>query len=98
MGQRKVVKQTSNHVFHNTNREMVNKQGYISPYMATSNNAPQYPSFSHGYNQHPYIWQQPVYQHFAQHPEHSAAVSSLVQQEQQQSTQPQPIMQENAQE
>ena len=62
MGQRKVVKQTSNHVFHNTNCEMVNKHGYISPYMATSSNAPQYPSNSHGYNQHPYIWQQPAFQ------------------------------------
>jgi hypothetical protein len=89
--------ETSNHVFHNTNREMVNNQGSTNPYMVTSSNAPQYPNFSHGYNQHPYIWQQPaflVYQHFAQHPGHSAAVFSLVQQEQQQSSQPQPAKQE----
>jgi hypothetical protein len=32
--------ETSTHVFHNTNREMVNNQGYTSPYMATSTNAP----------------------------------------------------------
>jgi hypothetical protein len=60
--------ETSNHVFHNTSREMVNNQGYGNPYVATSSNAFQYPSFLHGYNQHPYILQQPafpVYQHFA---------------------------------
>jgi hypothetical protein len=31
--------ETSNHVFHNTSREMVNNQGYSSPYVATSSNA-----------------------------------------------------------
>jgi len=76
--------ETSNHVFHNTNCEMVNNQGYASPYMVTSSNAAQYPSFLHGYTKHPYIWQQPafpVYQHFTQHPGHSTAMSSPVQQE-----------------
>jgi hypothetical protein len=60
--------ETSNHVFHNTNREMINNQGYGGHYMVTSSYAPQHPSFLHGHNQHPYIWQQPaflVYQHFA---------------------------------
>ena len=81
--------ETSNHVFYNTSREMVNNQGYDSPYMATDSYAPQHPSFLHGYNQHSYIWQQPafpVYQHFAHHPGHLATVFLLVQQEQQQSS------------
>ena len=59
---------TSNHVFHNTSHEMVNSQGYGSQYMATSSSSFHHPNFSHGYNQHPYIWQQPpllVYKHFA---------------------------------
>jgi hypothetical protein len=53
--------EASNHVFHNTSREMINNQGYGSPYMATNSYAPQHPSFSHGYNQHSYIWQQPTF-------------------------------------
>ena len=92
---------TSNHVFHNTTHEMINNQGYGSPYLVTSSNTLQHSGFSHGYNQHPYIWQQPtfpVYQHFAQHPAHSTTVSSPVRQEQQQSSKPQLAKQENAQE
>ena len=36
--------ETSNHMFHNTNRKMANNQGYGSPYKATSSSTPQYPS------------------------------------------------------
>ena len=32
--------ETSNHVFHNTRREMVNNMGYGSPYMAIGSYAP----------------------------------------------------------
>ena len=32
--------ETSNHVFHNTSREMINNQGYSSHYMVTSSYAP----------------------------------------------------------
>ena len=32
--------ETSNHVFHNTSREIINNQGYGSHYMATSSYAP----------------------------------------------------------
>jgi hypothetical protein len=42
--------ETSNHVFHNANREMVSNQGFSVAYMAPSSYVPQYPSFSHGYN------------------------------------------------
>ena len=59
--------ETSNHVFHNTGRETVNNQGYSNHYLLANNNAFLHPTFSHGYNQHPYIWQQLpflVYQHF----------------------------------
>jgi hypothetical protein len=46
------------HVFHNANHELVRNQGFNGAYGAPSGYAPQYPSFSHGYNQHPYAWQQ----------------------------------------
>jgi hypothetical protein len=88
-------------VFHNANREMVSNQGFNGAYEAPSGYAPHYPSFSHGYSQHPYAWQQQaflMYQHFTQQPGHSAAATSLVQQEQQYSSQPQSAKQESAQE
>lgn len=59
--------ETYNHVFHNTGRETAN-QGFNNHYSLTNSGALQHPTFSHGYNQHPYIWQHPlfpVYQHFA---------------------------------
>lgn len=56
------------HVFHNANHELISNQDFNGAFRAPSGCVPQYPSFSHGYSQHPYAWQQqasPVYQHFA---------------------------------
>jgi len=88
--------ETSNHVFHNTGHKTVNNQGYSSHYSSTNSSAFQHPTFSHEYNQHPYIWLQPpfpVYQCFTQIPGRSIVASSPVQQEQQHSSEPQPTKQ-----
>ena len=88
-------------MFHNTAHEIVINLGYSSKYLSANSSAFQHPTFSHEYNQHPYIWLQPpfpVYQCFTQIPGRSIVASSPVQQEQQHSSQPQPAKKENTQE
>jgi hypothetical protein len=73
------------HVIHNANCESAPSQLFNHPYMLPNNNTFQHPSYSQGYVQSPYVWQQPaylMYQHFAQHPVQLAVVSLPAQQEQ----------------
>jgi hypothetical protein len=49
------------HVFHNASHEMVIGQGPYNIYGTPSAHAPQLPSYSHEYAQHPFVWQQQAY-------------------------------------
>jgi hypothetical protein len=94
--------QVQKHVYHNTPRaDNVHSQYYGNKsHFSAGCSTMQQPAFSQGYAQTPFAWQHPMYQPYQQVPQYlvqSTAVSSPVQPDQQQSSQPQQAKQDNMQ-